>query len=66
MRILFFILFFLFSCTCSALLGGENFRFGNPVQQFQQKLKGDQIKVHYFYVQCMLHYYNNVNDPCPL
>ncbi|XP_068687328.1 nuclear factor related to kappa-B-binding protein-like [Montipora foliosa] len=23
----------------SALLGGENFRFGNPVQQFQQKLK---------------------------
>lgn len=28
----------------SALLGGENFRFGNPVQQFQEKLKAG-----YFY-----------------
>ncbi|KAJ7381339.1 hypothetical protein OS493_001464 [Desmophyllum pertusum] len=27
----------------SALLGGENFRFGNPVQQFQKKLKDGDL-----------------------
>ena len=30
----------------SALLSGGNFRFGNPVQQFQKKLKGEMIVMH--------------------